>query len=65
MDRYNRWEPVLRNGMKPPKPVRHARVPLRGLRCTDCERELPQTHPAHYGDRCRWCWDALVVVIRG
>lgn len=62
MDRLNRWSPVLRKGMKPVKPVRHARVSLKTLRCADCERELAQTHPGYLGDRCRWCWDEVVAV---
>ncbi len=48
------------------KEPRHARVRLDVVHCVDCERQLHQTHlVALYGERCRPCWQALVVHVPG
>lgn len=66
MDRYERWgnkAEQRREHEQFKKSPRHARVPLRVLSCADCERGLPQTHPAYLGDRCLWCWEEMTVMI--
>ena len=64
MDRYQRWgNPVEQRQEREryEKRPQHARVPLRVLRCADCLQDLPAMHPAELGDRCGWCWEALMV----
>jgi hypothetical protein len=68
MDRYQRWGNLAEQRQEAEryqKRPQHARVPLRVLRCADCLRELPGMHPAHLGDRCGWCWNALLVAEEG
>jgi hypothetical protein len=64
MDRIQRWgnkaeQREARERYQ--RPPRHAHIPLRVLRCADCQRVLSSTHPAELGDRCGWCWEALML----
>lgn len=62
MDRFQRWgnKAEQRQAERYPKRPQHARVPLRVLQCSDCLRVLPVAHPAHLGNRCGGCWEALL-----
>ena len=68
MAKYKRYEwPLIAEAReKQGKPPRHGHVALRGVSpCGDCGMQQSWSQLAQYGGVCRWCWEALQVVVMG
>ncbi len=66
--KYKRYEwPLIAEAReKQGKPPRHGHVALRGVSpCGDCGMQQSWSQLAQNGGVCRWCWEALQVVVMG